>query len=188
MTRPARLLTLCALALVALGGTACGNRIDIRTLGETEGLYLDLSGLKYQVQMSRYLNPRDVEDRAYLQGVSDPELSSDETWFGVFLRVQNDTTDETSQAAEDFTIHDTQDNEYDPVEIDPAANAFVYQPRALTPGGLIPAPESAPFNGPIQGSLILFKITYATTQNRPLEFRITSPEDPKVVGIVDLDV
>ena len=36
---------------------------------ETEGIYLDVGDLKYQVQISRELNPADIEDRDYLKGL-----------------------------------------------------------------------------------------------------------------------
>ena len=53
---------------------------------------------------------------------------------------------------------------------------------------MLPNSESPAGPGPIQGSLILFKLTTDALANRPLEFRITSPTDPTDVGIVDLDV
>ncbi len=56
MTRLARLLVLSALAVAAFAASGCGNKEDIRTVGETEGLYIDIGGLRYQVQISRYLN------------------------------------------------------------------------------------------------------------------------------------
>ena len=40
-----------------------------RTSAETEGIYLDLGDLKYQVQISRCLNPADTEDSSYLRGL-----------------------------------------------------------------------------------------------------------------------
>src|SRR3954447_12500515 len=122
MTRLARLLTLCAVVVAGLAVSGCGNRVDVRTLGDTEGLYLDIGGLKYQVQMSRYLNAGDVEDKGYLVGVRQPRLAANETWFGVFLRVENDTEDTTRPAASEFQIHDTQGKTYSPVEIDQATN------------------------------------------------------------------
>ena len=63
----ARALVLLAL-LAALAG--CGNKLETRTLGNTEGLYLDVGDLKYQVQMSRLINPADIEDSAYLEGLT----------------------------------------------------------------------------------------------------------------------
>ena len=94
------------LAAAALG--ACGNKQDKITHAETEGMYLDLGDLKYQVQISRQLNPADSEDEGYLIGVrpQDRQLAKDETWFGIFIRVQN-TTDDAHQAAEEFEIRDT---------------------------------------------------------------------------------
>ena len=48
-------------AALALAG--CGDKLETRTVGETEGLYIDVGDLKYQVQISRIINPYDVEDR-----------------------------------------------------------------------------------------------------------------------------
>ena len=186
--RLARLLLLCALAVASAGLAACGDKEDIRTQGETEGLYIDIGGLKYQVQISRYLNPADVEDEAYLVGVPASEFpDDDETWFGVFVRVQN-TGDETLPAAREFTIEDTRGNVYRPVVVDNRVNVFAYEARDVPPKGLIPHPDSAAGNGPIQGAALLFRLTYDTTQNRPLEFHIVSPTNHDEVGVVDLDV
>ena len=56
----------------------------------------------------------------------------DETWFGVFMRVQN-TTDETIVPANDFEIEDTLENVYRPIPLDPKANPFAYQPTRSSP-------------------------------------------------------
>jgi hypothetical protein len=179
----AAILALAAVLVVA----GCGNRVDVRTLGETEGLYIDLDEMKYQVQISRYINPNDPEDRSYLAGL--PEGTSapaaDETWFGVWIRVQNET-DEPRPAANTFEIVDTQETVYRPIPLDPAANPFAYQAGEVPPGGLIPAPDSAAGTGPIQGALLLFKVKTDSLQNRPLEFRLSRGSG--TVGIVDLDV
>lgn len=186
--RLARLVLLCALAVSSAALAACGDKEDIRTIGETEGLYLDVGGLKYQVQISRYLNPADLEDEGYLVGVPATERpDDDETWFGIFLRVQN-TGEETLPAAREFTIEDTQGNVYRPVAVDTNVNVFAYEPRDVPPHGLIPHPDSPAGNGPTQGAALLFRLTIDTTQNRPLEFHIVSPDNPDEVGIVDLDV
>jgi hypothetical protein len=52
----------------------------------------------------------------------------------------------------------------------------------------VPDSQSAAGEGVIQGSLLLFKLTNQALQNRPLEFKIQSPENLDEVGIVDLDV
>jgi hypothetical protein len=182
-----RRLVLCLLALAAiaaLGG--CGDKMEVRTLGETEGIYIDVGELKYQVQMSRILNPDDTEDRAYLQGLpSGDAATADQAWFAVFLRVEN-TSGEKHSAAENFEIIDTQEKSFRPVELQ--NNLFAYQPVELAPKKVLPAPDSIAGEGVIQGSLLLFKVDIASLQNRPLEFRISNTESPDEVGVVDLDV
>ncbi len=187
MPRLARLLLLCAIAVAGLGLGACGDKEDLRTVGETEGLYVDVGGLRYQVQISRYLNPADVEDEGYLVGLPEGvRPDDDETWFGVFMRVQN-TSEETHESAREITIEDTQGKVYRPVPLS-EVNNFAYRSRPLRPGNIEPHPDSAAGNGPIQGSLLLYRLTYDTLQNRPLELHIVSPENSEEVGIIDLDV
>ena len=57
------------LALVAALFAGCGNKGEEVSEAETEGIYLTVAGLTYQVQMSRFLNPGDVEDAQYLMGL-----------------------------------------------------------------------------------------------------------------------
>ena len=65
-----RVLLLAVASLALLSGLpACGNRHEVITDAETEGPYLNLGPLKYQVQISRQLNPDDLEDRVYLRGL-----------------------------------------------------------------------------------------------------------------------
>ena len=82
--------------LAGMGLAACGNHHDETArvqLIEGEGFYLSLGELKYQVQISRQLNPHDVQDRDYLRGVPEAQrtLAADEVWFGVFLQVENES-------------------------------------------------------------------------------------------------
>jgi hypothetical protein len=174
-------------AALALGG--CANKLETRTEGATEGLYIDVGQLKYQIQISRILNPSDVEDRNYLtnlpQGTLPPK--GDEAWFGVWLRVENTNPDKTLPTASSFEIRDTQGNTFRPYA--QVGNPFAYQPISrLGPNAILPDPDTPAGFGPIQGSLILFKLTTTTLANRPLEFRIVSPSDPTNIGVVDLDV
>jgi hypothetical protein len=187
--RPLRallLLTLAAASAVALAG--CGTKVETRTLGETEGIYIDVGELKYQVQLSRILNPNDEEDRAYLAGLpaGTAPPKADEAWFGVWMRVQNTSTKKTLTAADEFEIVDTQEHTFTPVEFE--NNPFAYEPQALAPKTIVPASNTVAGEGVIQGSLILFKLTTEAIANRPLEFKIQSPALPDDVGIVDLDV
>ena len=182
-----RVLYISAL-LCALLFAGCGNKEEGGvTVADTEGIYLDVDELKYQVQISRYMNPNDVEDRSYLIGLPDStsEPTGDETWFGVFIRVQN-TTDETIAPANDFEIVDTQDKIYRPIPLDTNINPFAYKPDPIAPKGLIPEADSVASEGTIQGSLLLFKVKTESLQNRPLEFRFKRGSGTE--GVVNLDV
>lgn len=184
--RPLVLLVAALLAVLALG--ACGNKAEEITQGESEGNYLDLGELKYQVQISRQLNPADREDQGYLVGIPEEEreLAADETWYGIFIRVQN-VTEEPRQAAEEFEIRDTQENVFRPLELG-EDNVFAYRATRLPGESTIPTLDSASAENTIQGSLLLFKIPYANLQNRPLEFEVVDPEDPETTASVALDV
>jgi hypothetical protein len=188
MRPPIRPLTLLAVAVLSLVLGACGNKQDEVTRGETEGIYLDLGKLKYQVQISRQLNPADVEDRGYLVALPAAEraLKPDETWFGIFLRVQNETNS-PRPAAEEFEIVDTQGTVFRPVELGPD-NVFAYRPATLAPKSVLPLPDSPAAENTIQGALLLFKIPFANLENRPLEFEIHDPLTPNRKAQVALDV
>jgi hypothetical protein len=173
--------------LAAFSLAACGNReFPIRS-AESEGTYLDLDSLKYQVQVSRELNQSDPEDRAYLVGLAkaDRALEPDEVWFGVFLQVQNDT-DDPHPTAHELTIEDTQRNVYKPIRLT-SINSFRYHSGTLPGKARLPAPDTPAYDGPTQGALVLFKLKEPSFDNRPLVLRITSPVDATSVH-VDLDV
>ena len=183
-----RVLCISAALLCAFLVAGCGNKEEGGvTVADTEGIYLDVDELKYQVQISRYMNPNDVEDRSYLIGLpaSTAQPTGDETWFGVFIRVQN-TTDETIAPANDFEIVDTQDKIYRPIPLDTNINPFAYKPDPISPKGLIPEADSVASEGTIQGSLLLFKVKTESLQNRPLEFRFKRGSGTE--GVVNLDV
>jgi hypothetical protein len=185
MTRP-----LCiVLAFVALAAAGCGGGTGQVTSAETEGLYLDINGLKYQIEMSRYMNPTDVEDREYLVGLPEgtEEPAADETFFGVWVRVENTSEDETRPAASRWEIHDTQDNVYRPIPVDPEVNPFIYEAVDVPPKTVLPLPTSAAGQGPTQGLLLLFKLKVDSLQNRPLELIFSNGGD-STEGTYDLDV
>jgi hypothetical protein len=180
-------------ALLASGGlAACGNHPDesARVVrAETEGLYLDIGDLKYQVQVSRQLNPDDVQDKAYLEGLPEDEavLKPDQVWFGVFLRVQNETG-RSQPPADDIQIVDTQDEVFRPVVLN-ETNPFAYRSAVPIPADeTIPLRDTPSFDTPIRGALVLFKLTLTSLGNRPLELKIESRSGLQQTGIVDLDV
>ena len=183
-----RRLVVLAVALFALSAAGCGKE-STAIVADTEGLYLNINGLKYQIEMSRYMNANDVEDSEYLIGLpeSTPQPSADETWFGVWVRVENDS-DETRQAANTWEIHDTQDNVYRPIPLDTNINPFAFEKGKDVPAmTVLPLSSSAAGQGPIQGSLLLFKLKNDSLQNRPLELKFSNGGD-STVGTYDLDV
>jgi hypothetical protein len=174
-----------SLALVA-SLSACGNKQSKTLNAETEGIYIDLGELKYQVEISRTLNPADVEDREFLRGVSD-QLGPEDVWFAVFVRVQNES-DKTQKPATQYDITDTQENEYNPVSIDAKSNVFAYDPAPIPGKGLLPNVDAIAAQNSINGELLLFKMPRTTLDNRPLELKIHNPDDLQSIGTVNLDV
>jgi hypothetical protein len=175
------------LVFVAAVFAGCGNKTAITTSAETEGVYVDVGGLTYQVQLSRYLNPFDPEDKEYLRGLpsdTNPVLPGDETWFGVWMRVKN-YSDGALKPTDTFTIVDTEDNQFTPVHQDPA-NPFVYSPVLLQHSQVLPMPDTAAASGVIQGSLILFRLKTDSLQNRPLRLEIE--QAGATTGEIDLDL
>jgi hypothetical protein len=183
-----RLLTSLAVVIAAVAIGACGTKEDRVLHGTTEGTYLDLGALKYQVQISRLLNPASIEDRAYFTGLdaSQRQLPAGQEWFAVFMRVENDG-EQAGRAATDYTITDTQNTKFRPMPF-AAENAFAYRGGTLQPKAVLPAPDSPPGQGSIQGSLLLFKIPTRNLENRPLELSIRSADVPGQTATVDLDV
>lgn len=189
--RMRRLLPLSlAVALLAFAGLAagCGNQVAVRTVASTEGPYLDIDDLQYQVQLSRYLNPADVEDQTYLTGLppNSPPPAGDETYFAVFMRVTN-STEEAISPANDFEILDTQGNVYRPIPLDAKVNPFAYVADPIPPKSMIPPEDSIASEGVIkQGALLLFKLKTDSLQNRPLQLRFRKGSGTQ--GTIDLDV
>jgi hypothetical protein len=184
--RPLGVLLVLALALALLGASGCGAKSDPLN-SPTEGNYLRIGHLKYQVQLSRQLNPADVEDADYLQGLApaDRALTPNQAWFAVWLRVENPSA-QPRDPAYSFTITDTQGTVYLPSTLDPT-NVFAYRATTIPGAGQIPDLGSKAYNSPPQGSLILFKVSVASYDNRPLTLAITDPVSGQV-GRVDLDV
>src|SRR3954470_20221965 len=126
----------------ALGLGACGTKEVSIHGGETEGIYLDVGPLKYQVEISRQLNPSIPEDRTFLSDIAPAEskLGPDELWFAVFVRVENETDDAQTPASE-YTITDTQGHEFRPCALGPS-NPFRYTTDPIAARRVAPHPDS----------------------------------------------
>jgi hypothetical protein len=189
---PPRLAIVLAALLATAGLSACGNHPDESASvvrAKTEGLYLDIGELKYQVQVSRQMNPYDMQDKALLIGVppSKRKLAPDEVWFGVFLRVQNETAQPQLPSA-NIEIEDTQDQVFKPLGLLPS-NLYAYRSAQEIPAHqVLPLLDTPAFDAPARGALLLFKLKNLTLDNRPLELRIVSPIPPQQTGVIDLDV
>jgi hypothetical protein len=180
--------------LVAVGLGACGEAHTRVTTGTYAGAsgknapYLNVGPLIYEVQISRELNPYNVEDAAYLSGLTpaERELHPGEEWFGVFMQVYNNSS-LPHPVATDITISDTEGNVYSPIA--PAAsNSFAYRPEVLPAKSQVPGPNTIAASGPTQGALLLYKIKVISLDNRPLTVKIVDPADSAQTASAELDV
>lgn len=180
--------------LVALALGACGNadtRVTTGTYAGESGQnapYLNVGPLIYEVQLSRQLNPANIEDAAYLRGLTPAEsrLVPGEEWFAVFMQVYNHSSTPLP-AATSLTISDTQNNVYAPIVPD-RTNEFVYRGGLVPAKSQIPVPESVASSGATQGALLLYKIQVVSLDNRPLELKIVDPTNPTQTASAELDV
>ena len=90
MRRP---LVLIAVLLAGLALNACGKADEPTSEGETEAVYLDLDGLQYQVQISRQLNPYDVEDSYYVRGQNEPGARERLSLYGGQVAIDANVTE-----------------------------------------------------------------------------------------------
>src|SRR5207237_10498599 len=104
--------------------------------------YLDVGALKYEVQLSRELNPADSEDASYLLGLTPAQLAlaPDEEWFAVFMQVYNDA-DTPAPAASEITLTDTQNTVYSPLTPG-QANHIAYRAGNVPAKGRIPGRDT----------------------------------------------
>lgn len=172
----APLLAALAFAVLALAVSACGYESHEKDV--VEGEPVELGELSYNVIFSRFLNPDDNEDGAYL--VNQPPPPEGSSYFGVFFEVQNES-EEPQTLADSFTIEDADHEVFDAI---PSESLY-----ALPFGGevesqeQIPILDSTPQQGPIEGSLVLFKLPASASENRPLVLSIPGPEGPAEVTL-----
>lgn len=168
-------IALVALAALALGLTACGHESDSKEVAE--GHPVKLGELEYNVTFSRFLNPNDNEDVAYLAGQPDPP--KDASYFGVFFEIQN-TSEEPQTLPSEMTVTDADHNEFEALE----SESIFALPFGTQVEGQeqIPVLDSAAQLGAIEGALAIFLIPAEASENRPLTLHIPGPggEEAKV--------
>lgn len=181
MPAPNTILIAIAASLIGLFALAgCGA--EEHDLEVNEGQPLHLGDVKYNVQITRFLNPFSPEDAQYLEGA--PELEGQDQYLGVFMEIENEGDEETV-VPYPFKVVDTRGNVYEQVKgLD---NPFVLVSGTLVPadGGEVPEIESAAANGPIQGSMILFMVPETAEENRPVQLVVPGPGES---GKVELDL
>lgn len=173
-----RVASIAALALaLAASVAACGQK---QTGDSREGEPLDVAGLSYNIQITRFLNPDDTEDAEYLVG--QPPAPSGTSYLGVFLVIENQTS-VPRPSATNYTVVDTLRNQFDEV--------VSQSPYALQVGARVPADSQLPTadttaaTGPNQGSLLIFPVSDDVSDNRPLRLEIQTYAG---TGEVTLDI
>jgi hypothetical protein len=173
------LLATLALAALTLGATACGYESHEKDV--VEGEPVELGEVEYNVTFSRYLNPNDTEDSAYLVG--QPPAPEGSTYFGVFFEVQNES-EEPQQLPSTLEITDADHERYDVL---PSESLY-----ALELGGEVEAEEQVPVLdstaqlGPIEGSIAIFLLPEAASENRPLTLHIPAADGEDATVTLDL--
>jgi hypothetical protein len=196
LTRTFRTLTvtgMAAFSMVAASGCFGAKPGDEHEVIR-EGIAADINGLDYNVYMTRQINTKDAEDRAYYQGpVEDPKCklgleavgayteeertrNCPTNLWGVFIEVCNvegGVREPARDEPPDFEIEDAQGNKYEPLP-NPESNLFQFRPRPLTKGECIPEAGSTAATAPIAGAVFVFRLPVPTTENRPLELNISA--------------
>jgi hypothetical protein len=170
------LLAAVAFAAVAVGVSACGYSSDSKSV--VEGESVSLGELRYTVIFSRYLNPKDNEDSAYLVG--QPQAAPGESYFGVFFEVQNES-EEPQALPKSVKITDADNQTFQALSSE-SLYAFPFGGEVESQEQ-IPVLDSTPQQGPIEGSLVLFKLPASASENRPLTLHIPGAEGPADVTL-----
>ena len=173
------LLAATLLAALAFGVSACGYSSDTNHV--SEGETVDLGDLKFNVIFSRYLNPADSEDSAYLIGQEPAPPGSN--YFGVFFLVHNNT-EETLKLPSTLTITDAAEGSYDVL---PSESAYAFPfGGEVESQEQIPILDSTPQQGPIEGSVAVFLLPAAASDDRPLTLHIPGSNGEEALVTLDL--
>lgn len=173
------LLAALMLVVLALGVAACGSSSDEHEV--EEGEVVKIGGLKYSVIFSRFLNPNDNEDAAYLKGLEPAQ--NEHNYFGVFLQVKN-PTHETLKLVNELTVTDADGQKFEAVKNE-SEFAFPFGAE-ITENEWQPELDTTASSGPIQGSVVIFEVPEEVSANRPLLLHIPGPPEEEGTVILDL--
>lgn len=167
------------LAVVPVAG--CGEKEGEEAHEAVEGEPLELGGLIYNVAITRFLNPELEDDAEYLEGLE--AAPSGQSYLGVFLTIKNASDEESLESADSYTLTDASHSEYEPVETDSLYALDVG--ATIPPDGVLPQPDTAVAQGPIQGAMLLFLVEDRVAEERPLELELHTAEGE---GVIELDI
>lgn len=168
-------------ASVLTVGAACGQE---RKAEVVEGEPLELGEVEYNVQITRFLNPDDPEDRQYLQGQQVPPPRPEDSYLAVFVEVDNRGDEAaTLPTASELDVLDTTERKYPPLT---PTNIFML-PLGGTIGGHeeLPEPDTAAAAASTEGLIMLFLVPAGIGENRPLELEIAAGGEE---GKIELDI
>ncbi len=147
-----------------------------------EGDAVTVDGAVYAVQYTRLLNANDSEDKAYLVG--QPKIEAGEAYLGVFIKIRNDG-DEPYTPPRQIEVIEAGGDSFLPLDASKSAFALDFS-RAIPPGGVEPAADTAAASGPGDGSLILYKVNQSTIQRQPLILEIPAGDGKN--GEIHIDI
>jgi hypothetical protein len=166
------LLAALALAALVVGVSACGYESHETEVAEGEPV--EVGELSINVTFSRYLNPNDNEDSAYLVG--QPPPTDGYSFFGVFLEIQNDS--EKPQTVPSMTVTDAEGTSFSAY---PSDSLYALRFGAkVEPEEQLPKLDTTAQQGPIEGALLIFNLPESVNENRPLTLHIEGPEKAEV--------
>ena len=143
--------------------------------------------MKYQVQISRLLNPTDREDRDYLVDLPAGErLAPEDEWFAVFMRVENDDDKRSGPRRATTSIRDTQGNASGRSSSGPRTSSPTA--AAVPPQNILPMPGSAAEQNVDPGRDAALQDPDREPREPPAGARRSARPPRRPAATVDLDV
>lgn len=173
------LLAALALAALSFGAAACGYESHEKDV--VEGEPVELGELEFNVTFSRYLNPNDTEDSAYLVG--QPAAPEGSTYFGVFFEIQNES-EEPQALPSTLEITDADKQRFDVL---PSESLYALELGGeVEPEEQVPVLDSTAQLGPIEGAVAIFLLPEEASENRPLTLHIPGADGEDATVTLDL--
>jgi hypothetical protein len=184
MSLPGKRALVVALTLLAVLAVGAGCGEEEHKSEVPEGEPVELGEVAYNVQITRFLNASDPEDREYLQGQQVPPPNSEDSYLAVFIEVENKGDEDATLPTEaDLHVVDTTEQKFAPLA--PTNNFMLELGARVGAGEELPQPDTAAASGSTQGLIILFLVPADIGENRPLELDIGAGGEE---GRIELDI